>query len=164
VRSYYAHGVASPAGYLTGQPPAPAAPASSWVLFATNDPATRVRTQHARLRAEPPQNSVRHAGDFLELTGVAHDHAAAVLTLASVPAATCPSIDHVEAAFDARQPRVFETEPAADDGVCALKIDAFDRLLDEILNAQTLVVKPSAPGTRLQDVVFRVGGLSWGSE
>jgi len=167
VRSYYAHGGTLHAGFMAAQPATPAAPASSWVVFATTEKETQVRTQHARLRAELPPDPAGAAGqadDFLELTGNAHGHADAVLTLASVPAGKCPAIDHIEASFDDRTPHVFPAEPAGGDGVCALKIGAFDELLQEMLNAQTLVVTPKAAGAHLRDVPFRVAGLSWVSE
>jgi len=163
VRGYYAHGDTLHAGFMGAQPANPAAPASSWVVFATTDKDTQVRTQHARLRAESA-GAARPADDFLELSGIAHGHQDAVLTLGSVPADKCPAIDHIEAAFDERKPHVFAIEPAGGDGACVLKIPGFDELLREMLNAQTLVVTPKAPGAKLQDVAFRVGGLSWGSE
>jgi len=163
VRSYYAHGDKLHAGFMAAQPATPAAPTSSWVIFATTDQDTQLRTQHARLRAEPAK-AAGQADDFLELSGIAHRHADAVLTLASVPTGKCPAVDHIEAAFDERKPHDFETEPAAGDGVCVLKIAAFDELLQDILNAQTLVVKPKAAGVQLQEVAFRVAGLTWGSE
>ncbi len=163
VRSYYAHGDTLHAGFLGVRPANPAAPASSWVIFATTDQETQVRTQHARLRAEPPTSNGR-SDDFLELTRIAHGHEDAVLTLASVPAGQCPAIDHIKAAFDERTPLVFVAEPAGGNGVCALKIAAFDQFLQQILNAQTLVVRPEAAGTHVQGMAFRVGGLSWISE
>ncbi len=163
VRSYYAHDGAQHAGFMAAHQASPAAPASSWVIFATTDQDTQIRTQHARLRAEPPDpaRATGQVDDFLELSGIAHAHQDAVLTLASVPVGQCPAIDHIEAAFDERKPHVFATEPAGGEGVCALKIASFDRLLQEMLNAQTLVVRPKSASGDLQAVAFRVGGLTW---
>jgi hypothetical protein len=157
------HGLAPHAGFMSSQPANPVAPTSSWVVFATTDQATQVHTQHARIRAEQPPAGIQPE-DYLELTGVAHGQAEAVLTLASVPASTCPAIDHIAASFDSLQPHDFTVQPTPADGTCRLQIATFDLFLDGLLNAQTLAVTPKAPGADLKKVAFPVAGLTWITE
>jgi hypothetical protein len=146
---------------------APAVPASSWLMFATTDPQTQLRTRHARLRTEPLEEdaaAARPALDYLELQAVDHGSRQAVLTLGSVSETKCSGIDHVGGRFDGGRREVFDVESHWGDAACVLKIGAYDAFVQGLLNAQTLVVTPQAAGATLPGVGFRVAGLSWQQE
>ncbi len=167
VRAYYDHQGPSPrAGAVALQQSEPAAPpASSWLIFATTDRDTKVRMQHARLRADDPADgaasSPAPAGDYLELRSAAGGEGEAVVLLAPVPAAKCSAIDHISASFDGRPPESLAAEPAVVDAGCSVKIAGFDRFVQGLQNAQTLVLTPRMPGAALRDVAFHVAGLTW---
>ncbi len=167
VRAYYDHQGMSPrVAAVALQQSGPAAPpASSWLIFATTDGDTRVRTQHARLRADDPADgaapSPAQAGDYLELRSAAGGESVAVLMLGGVPATKCTAVDHVSASFDGRPAERVEAEPAVVDGRCSVKLAGFDRFVQGLLNAQTLVVAPGMQGGAMRDVAFHVAGLTW---
>ncbi len=150
---------------VAAKPAYPAAPDSSWLIFSTTDPDTRIRMNHARLRAEVPVDPAKPSpaltGAYLEVRSAGHGDGEAVVVLASLPAAKCSTIDHVAVAFDTRAPEELAAAPSLADAGCSVKIDGYDRFVQGLLNAQTLVVTPKMPGGALQDVAFHVSGLTW---
>jgi len=161
VRYYYAHGLQGsstvPHAEFALQPQAePQAPQSSWLIFATTDHDTQVRTQHARLQAEP----AGIGSGVLELTAGSHGQTAAALTLGALTQAKCTSIGHVGVAFDGAKPEVYEAEPGWNAPACQLRIVGFERFVQSLLNAQSLVITPP----NLQAVEFHVAGLTWDTQ
>ncbi len=162
VRYYTLHGehAAMPesGGYALVQAADTAAPVSAWLIFATTDRDTQLRTEHARLRAEPPSD------DRLELRAVARGQGDALVLLDSLPQAGCSAIGHVAASFDGRKAEMYDAEASWADTMCSVKIGGYERFVQGLLNAQTVAVVPKAPGTTLPEANFHVAGLTWQTE
>jgi hypothetical protein len=151
------HAALPDTGYGLGHAADQAAPVSAWLIFATTDRDTQVRTQHARLRAEA-------GDDRLDLQSVAHGQADAMLLLASLTEARCLAVDHVAAAFDGRPAEIYDAQASWLDPGCSVKIGGYERFVQGLLNAQTVALAPKAAGATFLAADFHVAGLTWGQE
>lgn len=146
-------------------------PASSWLVFTTTDPATAIRTEHAKLVAypEPPPATDAHPAppptpiqpNALELRETPQLEKVAIATLGGPTQATCLAIEHVGAAFDGGTPQNFAAKPDWLDGKCTVQLAPFDLFLQNLQNAQTLVITPHTATAALPPASWTVTGLSW---
>ncbi len=143
--------------------PAPGAPSSSWLIFASDDPASGDRVYHARLSADRAERGPVSAAPpgIIQLQQTAHRDGMARLTLAGLAPAGYAGIATMQVQFDSAPPRSVAGRGEVQGAVCAVTLADFAGFRDALLNAQTLSVQPQLTAGTPQAVLWHVSGPSW---
>jgi len=121
-----------------------AADHSGWIVFDTADPATGLRTRHARLTGS--------GQSMLELTRSGTDQHA-VVSLPPQPA--CPAITALPSEFDKHTAQL--AVKAQSGPTCRLEIRDYAAALQSLRDSDMLTIHPTPHSA----ITFAVGGLAW---
>jgi hypothetical protein len=142
-----------------------AQPSSSWMTFASSEPANGIITYHARLWADAPASSstmpdlAPHSS--LELQAAPQREGHVLITLVAIPASACAAIASIEAKGDILPPQHFAASPQAVGHNCKIDVADYRRFRDMVLNAQTLAVRPLPMAAPFPVTSWHVAGLNW---